>query len=434
MQKYKDPSDKKDLLPFQGLGKEMHEIKIIGIGGGGCNAVNHMYTLGITNVTFIVCNTDKQALEESPVPIKVKLGEELCDGKGAGCRPEVGREAAQQSLSEIEQILDATTTSMVFITAGMGGGTGTGAAPVIAELCRSKGYLTVGIVTIPFLFEGKSKIFNAIDSIDAIAESVDSLLIINNQRLLNTNDDLTIREAFKKTDNVLQIAVKSIADIINRHYVINVDFADVRTVMENGGPSIMGSGKSKGENRTEEAFTQALDSPLLNANKIGGAKHILFCISGHPNAEPRISELDKISKLATKHITGKNPDKHIQYMDINAIGDCNVIWAYGDDASLEEGELQVIVIATNFEPKENSGEKNFRRGMTISDKDKYEQDKLERISSFYELNKQTGKAKSPYQKIFNELTVEELRNEGLIGFLETQSAYNRLKNQKSNEV
>lgn len=249
-------------------------IKVIGVGGGGGNAVNHMYNEGIHDVTFVLCNTDSQALSDSPIPIRLQLGKE---GLGAGNRPEKARQAAEESLGEIHRMLD-DGTRMVFITAGMGGGTGTGAAPVIAREAKSMGILTVGIVTIPFRFEGNKKIDQALDGVERIAQNVDALLVVNNERLREIYPELTILDAFARADDTLSIAAKSIAEIITTHGKINLDFNDVCTVLRDGGVAIMSTGFGEGENRVSKAIDEALNSPLLNNNDIFNSKKVLLSI------------------------------------------------------------------------------------------------------------------------------------------------------------
>ncbi len=429
-----------DIIAFDDLNAPMHELKVIGVGGGGCNAVNHMYNQGIRNVTFAVCNTDKQALEKSPIPIKIQLGEEICFGEGAGSKPEIGRQAALATMNEIEDFLTQSKTNMVFITSGMGGGTGTGAAPEIAKLCKSLGILTVGIVTIPFIFEGRYRVINAIDAIEDMIDAVDSLLIINNQKLLVLDERPTIKKAFAKADDVLSVAARSIANIITSNYDINIDFADVRTVMQNSGTAVMGSGKSSGENRAEEAFKMALNSPLLNSSDISGAKHILFAITGHPDSSPYIDELQKITQLATSLITGEEVETHL-CSTMPVIGECNIIWGHGDDDELEEGELQVILIATNFDKKlnDNDYEPDYKVELsqkemiekTTTERNEYERRRMEKIYKYYEMNKQQGKSQNPWNKRFKNLTVEQLRHDVLIHYMEEHSAFSRTAKTKN---
>ena len=249
-------------------------IKVIGVGGGGGNAVNHMFREGIHDVSYVVCNTDQKALEESPVPTRVQLG----DGLGAGNKPDVGREKAIESIEQIKQMF-TDGTRMVFVTAGMGGGTGTGAAPIIAQCAKDMDILTVGIVTIPFLFEGKMKIFQALEGVQEISKHVDALLVINNERLREIYQDLTVINAFKKADDTLSVAAKSIAEIITMRGIINMDFQDVTTVLKNGGVAIMSTGFGEGSGRVTKAIEEALHSPLLNNNDIYNSKKVLLNIN-----------------------------------------------------------------------------------------------------------------------------------------------------------
>ena len=250
-------------------------IKVIGVGGGGGNAVNHMYREGIHDVSFVLCNTDAQALNDSPVPVHLQLGKE---GLGAGNRPARAREAAMESIDDIRRMLD-DGTKMAFITAGMGGGTGTGAAPVIAQASKEMGILTVGIVTIPFRFEGPRKIDQALDGVEEMSKHVDALLVINNERLREIYPDLTVLDAFGKADDTLSVAAKSIAEIITVHGLMNLDFNDVKTVLKDGGVAIMSTGYGEGENRVKKAIDDALNSPLLNDNDVFNSKKILLSIS-----------------------------------------------------------------------------------------------------------------------------------------------------------
>jgi len=288
-----------------------------------------MYRQGIKDVSFVVVNTDSQALLESPVPTKIQIGENLTDGRGAGNIPEQGKKSAQENIKAIETILK-NNTKMAFITAGMGGGTGTGAAPVIAETAKELDILTVGIVTIPFRFEGKRRIDQAIDGINKIKDHVDSLLVINNEKLREIHGNLKISDAFSKADNVLTIAAKGIAEIITVHGYINVDFADVKTVMKTSGVAIMGSAMSEGEGRALRAIKEALNSPLLNNNDITGAKNILLNITSG-NAEVTMDEIGDITE-------------HVQ----NSAGShANLIWGNGIDQSLGD-KINITIIATGF--------------------------------------------------------------------------------------
>ena len=267
--------DNNILLDFGEPEKENSIIKVIGVGGGGGNAVNHMYREGIHDVTFVLCNTDNQALNDSPVPVHLQLGKE---GLGAGNRPEKARAAAEESLEDIKKVL-SDGTRMAFITAGMGGGTGTGAAPVIARISKEMGILTVGIVTIPFRFEGDRKIDQALDGVEEMQKHVDALLVINNERLREIYPELTVLDAFGKADDTLSVAAKSIAEIITVHGLINLDFNDVKTVLKDGGVAIMSTGYGEGEGRVRKAIDDALNSPLLNENDVFNSKKILLSIS-----------------------------------------------------------------------------------------------------------------------------------------------------------
>jgi len=304
-------------------------IKVIGVGGGGSNAVNHMYRKGIKDVNFVVCNTDAQALHNSPVAVKIQLGDMLTEGRGAGSKAEIGREAAMESLDRIKEVL-ASNTQMVFITAGMGGGTGTGAAPVIARVAKEMGILTVAIVTIPFRFEGPERIDQAIRGINELKDHVDSLLVINNEKLREIYGNLRVSNAFDKADDVLAIAARGIAEIITVHGYINVDFADVETVMNNSGVAIMGSATATGENRAREAIAAALTSPLLNNNDIVGARSVLLNITSGTDE----ITMDEISEI-TDYVVGASSR------------DTTLIWGLGSDESLGE-QISVTIIATGF--------------------------------------------------------------------------------------
>ena len=319
-----------DLIPFDLPMEKSSIIKVIGVGGGGSNAVNFMFQQGITDVDFIVCNTDQQALANSPVAIKIHLGQTLTEGLGAGNQPEKGKEAAIENLDDVTRVLE-NNTKMVFITAGMGGGTGTGAAPVIAKAAKDLGILTVGIITIPFRFEGKRRIEQAIKGVQEINKFVDSLLVINNERLREIYGDLGITEAFTKADNVLSIAAKGIAEIITKKGHVNVDFADVKTVMTESGVAVMGSGMAEGEDRALNAINAALDSPLLNNNDITGAQNILLNISF---GEEDVT-MDEIFEITN-------------FVQDSAGNTADLIWGYNQEITLGK-KISVTVIATGFE-------------------------------------------------------------------------------------
>lgn len=284
------------ILDFQFPQKTQRIIKVIGVGGGGGNAVNHMYNEGIHDVSFALCNTDNQALCQSPVETRVQLGRTITEGLGAGNRPEVACAAAEESREDIERLL-SDGTKMVFITAGMGGGTGTGAAPVVARTAKDMGILTIGIVTIPFVFEGRKKIIQALKGVENMARNVDALLVINNERLIDIYSDLTIPNAFAKADDTLAIAAKGIAEIITIHGHINLDFADVKTILKDGGVAIMSTGYGEGENRVEEAFRTSLHSPLLNNNDVFKAKKILFNIYSDEESPLIVEEMASVAEF-----------------------------------------------------------------------------------------------------------------------------------------
>lgn len=284
------------ILDFQFPQKTERIIKVIGIGGGGGNAVNHMFNQGIHDVSFALCNTDNQALCQSPVETRVQLGRTVTEGLGAGNRPEVACAAAEESREDIERLLN-DGTKMVFITAGMGGGTGTGAAPVVARIAKDMNILTIGIVTIPFVFEGRKKIIQALKGVEDMARNVDALLVINNERLIDIYSDLTIPNAFAKADDTLAIAAKGIAEIITIHGHINLDFADVKTILKDGGVAIMSTGYGEGENRVEDAFRTSLHSPLLNNNDVFKAKKILFNIYSDETSPLIVEEMASVSEF-----------------------------------------------------------------------------------------------------------------------------------------
>ncbi|MBI3518935.1 MAG: cell division protein FtsZ [Bacteroidetes bacterium] len=323
-------------MQFELPQEESSIIKVIGVGGGGSNAVNHMFRLGIKGVDFIICNTDKQALGKSPVPHKIQLGNSLTRGLGAGAKPEVGRDSALESIDEIKNILK-DNTEMVFITAGLGGGTGTGAAPVIASIAKELGILTVGIVTIPFSFEGKKRREQAEKGLEEMKKYVDTLIVIGNDKLREIYGSLKMTEAFAHADNVLTSAAKSIAEIISLHMHVNVDFNDVKTVMQDSGVAIMGSAIASGEKRALRAVENALISPLLNDNDISGARHVLLNImSGSDDIE-----MDEFGEIT-------------DFIQEAAGGTAELITGYGTDPSLGDN-VSVTIIATGFNSKMNSG-------------------------------------------------------------------------------
>ena len=307
-------------------------IKVIGVGGGGSNAVNYMYSKGIQGVDFVVCNTDSQALGNSPIPTKIQLGASLTEGLGAGANPEVGEQSALESAAEISDMF-GEKTKMVFITVGMGGGTGTGAAPIIAKLAQERGLLTVGIVTTPFSFEGKTRNEQAQKGIDKLRDNVDSLIVINNNKLREVYGNLGFKAGFSKADEVLATAARGIAEVITHHYTQNIDFRDAKTVLEKSGSAIMGSAKARGENRAQEAITKALESPLLNDNKITGAQNVLLLI---------VSGTEEVNEITIDEIGEIN-----DYIQSEAKTNVNIIMGVGEDESLGD-EIAVTIVATGF--------------------------------------------------------------------------------------
>ena len=305
-------------------------IKVLGVGGGGSNAVTHMFEQGIKGVDFAICNTDAQAMESSTVPIQIQLGPELTEGMGAGAQPEVGKQSCIESIDEVRKFL-TPGTKMLFITAGMGGGTGTGAAPIIAKAARELDILTVAIVTLPFDFEGKTRVGHALQGVEQLRKNVDSLLIINNEKLLEIFQDMTLEDAFEEADTVLTTAAKGIAEIITVQGLVNVDFKDVNTVMRNSGVAIMGSALADGEGRARKAIKEAINSPLLEDNDIRGAKHILLNIY-----------------YGQQKVTMKEMQEITTYVSEEAGPETNVIWGHGLDERLGN-KLSITLIATGFE-------------------------------------------------------------------------------------
>ena len=314
---------------------QSNTIKVIGVGGGGSNAVNHMFTQHIKGVDFVICNTDSQALENSPVPNKIQLGANLTSGLGAGANPEVGEKAAQESIEQIQQMLN-TQTKMVFITAGMGGGTGTGAAPIIAKIAKDMDILTVGIVTMPFQFEGRMRAKQAQIGIDTLRNNVDSLIVINNNKLREVYGNLGFKAGFSKADEVLSTAARGIAEVITHHYKQNIDLHDAKTVLSNSGTAIMGSAKEEGTSRAKNAIVKALDSPLLNDNKITGAKNVLLLIVSGTN-EVTLDEIGEVN----------------DYIQTEAGFEANIIMGIGEDEALGDA-IAVTIVATGFASDQQS--------------------------------------------------------------------------------
>lgn len=360
-------------------------IKVIGVGGGGSNAINHMFKQGIKGVDFIVCNTDSQALQNSSVPNKIQLGMNLTEGLGAGANPDVGQQSAIESIADIEKVLDRGT-KMVFITAGMGGGTGTGAAPVIAQLAKEREILTVGIVTIPFQFEGKVRQEQALLGIEKLRKQVDSLIVINNNKLREVYGNLGFKAGFSKADEVLATASRGIAEVITHHYTQNIDLRDAKTVLANSGTAIMGSSVAEGENRAKDAIISALDSPLLNDNKITGAKNVLLLIVSGSNE----ITLDEIGEI----------NDHIQ---AEAGYNANIIMGVGEDETLGEA-IAVTIIATGFDVEQQNEIVNTEPKKiihTLEDEQRSVHNLTNKTLASFDLNADTPIAKSEEKVIFD---------------------------------
>ena len=394
------------IMPFDFQSGSPSIIKVIGVGGGGGNAVNHMYRGGIHDVTFVVCNTDNQALDESPVPIKLQLGRE---GLGAGNRPERARDAANESLEDVKNMLN-DGCKMAFITAGMGGGTGTGAAPIIAKTAKDMGILTVGIVTIPFLFEGNKKIDQALDGVEEMSKHVDALLVINNERLRDVYSDLSVMNAFGKADDTLSVAAKSIAEIITIRGKINLDFNDVKTVLKDGGVAIMSTGYGYGEGRVTQAITDALHSPLLNNNDIFNSKKVLFNISYSSNSDLMMEEMNEVHEFMSRF--GK---------------DVETKWGLYIDDNLED-KVKFTILATGFGIKDVPGMNNklsAEEQKRQEELEEEEQKKAERRDDFYPGSYKNNRKKGNY-KIYI-FTQEDLDNDDIISMVETTPTYKRSK-------
>ena len=389
-------------------------IKVIGVGGGGGNAVNHMYREGIHDVTFVLCNTDNQALKESPVPVKLQLGRSITEGLGAGNRPERAREAAEESSEEIKALLN-DGTKMVFITAGMGGGTGTGAAPVIARIAKEMDILTVGIVTIPFIFEGEKKIIQALDGVERIAQHVDALLVINNERLREIYSDLTFMNAFGKADDTLSIAAKSIAEIITMRGTVNLDFADVKTILKDGGVAIMSTGFGEGESRVTKAIDDALHSPLLNNNDIFNAKKVMLNVSFCESSELMMEEMNEIHEFMSKFREG-----------------VEVIWGVAVDNSLDT-KVKITVLATGFGVEDVPGMDTLHEARSQEEEERQlqlEEEKeknKERIRKAYGESAGIGKKSLRSRRHIYIFNTEDLDNDDIIAMIEESPTYTRDK-------
>jgi len=367
-------------------------IKVIGVGGGGSNAINHMFKQGIKGVDFIVCNTDSQALENSSVPNKIQLGVNLTEGLGAGANPDIGQQSAIESIADIEKMLDSNT-KMVFITAGMGGGTGTGAAPVIAQLAKERDILTVGIVTLPFLFEGKVRQEQALIGINKLRKQVDSLIVINNNKLREVYGNLGFKAGFSKADEVLATASRGIAEVITHHYTQNIDLKDAKTVLFNSGTAIMGSAVSSGENRAKEGIMAALDSPLLNDNKITGAKNVLLLIVSGSN-EITIDEIGEIN----------------DFIQAEAGHNANIIMGVGDDETLGDA-ISITIIATGFDVEQQHEIVNVEPKKiihTLEDEQKSVYDLTKKIVPSFNLNNNEAPKTKTEERIVFELLEDEV--------------------------
>ena len=401
-----------DILDFGAPEKENSIIKVIGVGGGGGNAVNHMYREGIHDVTFVLCNTDNQALNDSPVPVHLQLGKE---GLGAGNKPERARAAAEESLEDIKTML-SDGTRMAFITAGMGGGTGTGAAPVIARVSKEMGILTVGIVTIPFRFEGDRKIDQALDGVEEMSKHVDALLVINNERLREIYPELTVLDAFGKADDTLSVAAKSIAEIITVHGLINLDFNDVKTVLKDGGVAIMSTGYGEGEGRVKKAIDDALNSPLLHDNDVFNSKKILLSISFAGNKDGTgslmMEEMNDVNDFMAK------------------FGDFEIKWGLATDPELGK-KVKVTILATGFGINNVDGMNNHLK--------KHSQEEANRIA---EEQERAAKREDRRQQYYGEpgtnrrykrrphiylFRPEDLDNDDVISAVESTPTYKRTR-------
>jgi len=403
--------DDNTLLDFDYVVSNPVIIKVIGVGGGGGNAVSHMYEEGIQDVSFVLCNTDSQALGRSNVPDKIVLGRKITQGLGAGNKPERAKMAAEESMEEIRTMLD-DGTKMVFITAGMGGGTGTGAAPVIAKIARDMGLLTVGIVTIPFLFEGEPKILQALNGVEEISKNVDALLVINNERLRDIYSDLTVLNAFRKADDTLATAAKSIAEIITQPGIINLDFADVKTTMKDGGVALMSNGYGEGEDRVRTALEDALNSPLLGNKNVKNAKRVLLNVCFSEDSELLMEEMNYIHEFMAES------NRYVE-----------VIWGTAIDSSLGK-RVKITILATGFTmediPQIAEKRRSEAEAVHISEEERIQKEREERelIEKYYgTLGKRVGNYMPRAHVVV--LQPNEMDNDAIIALLEDNPTYNR---------
>ena len=405
-------SEENNIMPFDFPSPTSCIIKVIGVGGGGGNAVNHMYKEGIHDVAFVVCNTDSKALEESPVPVKLQLGHE---GLGAGNRPQKAREATEESLEEVQNMLN-DGTKMVFITAGMGGGTGTGAAPLIAKVAKDMDILTVGIVTIPFRWEGDKKIDQALDGVEEISKNVDALLVINNERLSEIYSDLSLDDAFDRADDTLSVAAKSIAEIITMRGKVNLDFNDVKTVLKDGGVAIMSTGYGEGENRVSTAIQNAQHSPLLNNNDIFKSKKVLLNISYSSQKKLMMSEMDEVKEFMNRF----NRDFETKYGI--AIDD-----TLGD-------KVKITLLATGFgvqdihvkEMDDRIVKRTIEEEKRKAEEEEKEEERRIRREGFYGKDSSAKIRRKPRRNIYL-FSLEDLDNDNIISMVETVPTFQRSK-------
>ena len=413
-----------DIMPFDLPTEESNIIKVIGVGGGGGNAVKNMYQTGIKNVSFVLCNTDNQALAKSSIPVKLQIGRNTTKGLGAGNDPEVARQAAEENIEDIRaQFQDST--EMVFITAGMGGGTGTGAAPVVARAAKEACVLTVGVVTIPFKFELRPKIVQALKGVDAISKHVDALLVINNERIFDIYQNCNVYDAFLRVDETLTIAVKSISEIITTEGIINLDFRDVSKVLRDGGVAIMSYGLGKGERRLVEAIENALHSPLLNDNDIYNSKKILFNIYGSTKHPLMVEEMEEISRFTEKFVSK----------------DIEVIWGLATDDSLDE-EVKITILATGFGVSNIPGMSDTTIKVEKDAEEPVQDENPEAEATRIEEEKKSAEMISHYygddnlaaKRTIHAFVMEgdDLFNDDLIDALDASPTYQRQKNDLSN--
>ena len=408
-----------DIMPFDLPTGTNNIIKVIGVGGGGGNAVKNMYRTGIRDVSFVLCNTDNQALNKSEIPVKLQIGRETTKGLGAGNDPEVARKAAEENVEDIRAQFN-DSTEMVFITAGMGGGTGTGAAPVVAREAKKAGMLTIGVVTIPFKFEQRPKIEQALKGVSAISEHVDALLVINNERIFDIYQNCNVYDAFRRVDDTLTIAVKSISEIITAEGIINLDFRDVSKVLKNGGVAIMSYGIGQGEGRLAQAIEAALHSPLLNDNDIYSSRKILFNIYGSTSHPLMVEEMEEINRFTEKFVSK----------------DIEVIWGLATDDKLED-EVKITILATGFGVSNIPGMSNttirLDRTPEKQEPEESEEDKINREKEEKKVGEMIvqyyGDGQLAAKRSIHSFVMEgsDLFNDDLIDAIDSMPTYQRTK-------